>query len=254
MHRFAATFIKACEDLDIKVHVEVSYPAGAEYPDVLNAKHPAINRLKQSGVRVFLVAAAGAPALNFVRAASVAGLTGPGYTWLAPDGWSGVTDLLQQLPGQPSIAELVMGGIAMFPYYGKRDTNNMTALAYKLIADEHVWVDSAVELDGTVNLTNAGCPGENQCSQDNNSIPFNNWGYYSFDAALAVARAAVAAGPECRLNGECLVRHIRAEKFNGATGWIELDSDTGDRIPLPGGGGSFGTARQSVRAARCSWR
>lgn len=59
---FAAGFDKACFELGVKVRVTVSYSPLSRFPADIYGEHPAIQRLKTSGVRVILLAAAGAPA------------------------------------------------------------------------------------------------------------------------------------------------------------------------------------------------
>lgn len=253
--RFAKKFVTACKDLNVEVTVEVSYSAQLKYPSGIRAVRTALERLVASRVKVILLAAAGAPASAFIRFANAHGLTRSGYTWLAPDGWSGVSDLLDRRSDEKndekSIAELVSGSLAMFPFVDSRQMNNMTELAFQKVVHDDAWVESAKALDGAAELTNAGCPGSFKCNNktDGTKHPFNNWAYYSFDSALAVALAAVAAGPRCRSDGECLNQKIRSTTFRGSTGRIRLNGTTGDRIPNPDGTGSFG--EEPYAAARC---
>ena len=117
----ALAFVAACELLKITVIRGGHFPSGVRYNATdgpsITAGHNTIEQLKVSGVRVILLAAAGAAGIHFLRAARDAGITGAGYTWLAPDGWSGPDSFTNGTTDNSDIAAITAGGVAMFPFF-----------------------------------------------------------------------------------------------------------------------------------------
>ena len=67
----------------------LAYSATDSSAATLNGNSDVVKQLKASGVKVILLATAAGG--EFIRAARDGGITGPGYTWVAPDGWCAQT-------------------------------------------------------------------------------------------------------------------------------------------------------------------
>ena len=151
-----------------------------------------------------------------MQAADAVGITGPGYTWLGPDGWMSPS----YFKGEKADARNIMhGALGLFPatqpnsssaaLYRERVLDNQTYWSSRSAAYDSLWAPPTLS-----------------------SAPLDKWGYYVWDATWLVARAAAGVAttdPDCLRNGTCLQAAIRGYELEGATGIITLGPDTGER-------------------------
>lgn len=204
-----------------------------------------IDAIRESKAKVILVSAAGGDAVTAVRALQDAGLTGPGFTLVAPDGWSGVSELTGANSDIPFVAR---GGIAIFPSYrAPGGSFDESTIAHDFIRDVSEWEQTYTDADES---EPRGPFDARAATGIDPPLPFNFWGFYVWDATIRVARAigiqmsgSRSAYEKCgdatnipanagaaADDSECLQSIIRGmRQADGTTGDVVIDAN-GDRL------------------------
>jgi len=187
-----------------------------------------IRLIKETGVRVIILASTDTDVANVFRAAEAVGAVGPGFTWIGPDGVSNARNFVGS---STHVGRAARGFLGLFPQYANprlSPPGSLAAIAYRDIFVEPTWTAQAATVAPDLDLSSVTRP------------PFDSWGYYVWDATIFVAKACAAAFYSCRspmsnasnnsfIDGECVQAFIRNSSLHdGATGDIVLNA-VGDR-------------------------
>jgi len=220
---FATAFAARCTIVGVTVEERHIFEQGNHFDSA--QVRLLLTTMLSAGVKVIMLAsAAHAETAAILREARALNMTGGAFTWVGADGWMSPTAFKS---ADPEVLLAADGAIGIFPYTATPSSTSSPG-SYEWmshVAEEQIygagaemgWRATAAMVDPSWDIPVF-------------DAPYNPWGKYVFDATIHVARAAARATDSCFADGECLQDAIRNHTTAGATGDLQLDFATGNRV------------------------